>query len=158
MTKNKNPYTKQQREPEWDGSEVPQIVNNVNGKVTVLGTDGKASSYRNERSYKLAEATNRMAERLSATGKALEKRARSGLRMPTLQKTRSYSNSSYPGEVVDTSSSASNKNYRKIPKLPSFSKKLTMGNKMFRVPEEREDAIVDDPRQSSRSSRLAIRF
>lgn len=158
MTRNENPYTKHEKEPEWDGSEVPQIVNNVNGKVTVLATDGKASSYRNERSYKLAKATNRMAEKLSLTGKALENRARSGFRMPTLQKPGSDNNSSGSGKDADTSSGATTKNQRKFPKLPSFSKKLTMGNKMSRVREEREDTIVDDRRRSSRSSRLAIRF
>merc|ERR1712176_774872 len=93
MTRNENPYTKQQKEPEWDGSEIPQIVNNVNGKVTVLGTDGKASSYRDERSYKLANATYRFTQKLSSTGKCLEKRAVSGLRMPAFLSERDGSSS-----------------------------------------------------------------
>lgn len=158
MTRNENPYTKYQKEPEWDGSEVPQIVNNVNGKVTVLGTDGKASSYQNERSYKLAEATNRMVEKLSTTSKSLEKRAFSGLQMPALQKPKSSNNSSGSGKDADTKNNTTTKNHREIPKIFSFSKKMTMGSKKSRVQEEREETIVDDRHRSSRSSRLTIRF
>merc|ERR1712176_1041534 len=129
MTRNENPYTKQQKEPEWDGSEVPQIVNNVNGKVTVLGTDGTTSSYRNERSYKLANATNQIAEKLSSTGKALEKRAFSGFRMPALQKPRSDNNFSGNGKGTDTSTSTDVKKHRNMPKMPSFSKKVAISIK-----------------------------
>merc|ERR1712025_187111 len=132
-TRNENPYTKQQKQPEWDGSEVPQIVNNVNGKVTVLGTDGKASSYRNERSYKLVNTTNQIAEKLSSTGKALEKRVFSGFRMPALHKQRSDNISGSSGTGADTRSSTNVKSHRDILKMPSFSKQVTIGNKKFRV-------------------------
>ena len=142
MLKTENPYTKDQKEPEWDGSEVPQIVNNVNGRVTVLGTDGKASSYRNERSYKLADATNRMVEKLSSAGKTLEKKA-SGIRMPVLYKpTRSDTNSgsgrgSSNGGGKETKKSGTatataTKKELKVPKMPSFSKTKLMGNMKFR--------------------------
>merc|ERR1711976_206320 len=44
-----------QKQAEWDGSEVPQIVSG-DGSITVLGADGAAKSYKNEASYKSAEA------------------------------------------------------------------------------------------------------
>jgi len=129
MARNENPYTKQQKEPEWDGSEVPQIVNSTNGKVTVVGTDGKAFSYRDERSYKLANTANRIAEKLSSSGKAIEKRAFSGFRMPALQKPRIDNNCSGKGKFDDTNTSTAAKNHLKIPKMPSLSKKMTIGIK-----------------------------
>lgn len=124
MMKNDNPYTQAQKEPEWDGSEVPQIVNNVNGRVAVLGSNGAVSSYQNERTYKLVDATNRLTEKLSSAGKTIENRA-SALRMPVLQKP--WSNTKSSGSGND-----SGKNHRKLPKMPSFSKKKMTGNMNFR--------------------------
>lgn len=56
-----------QKGPEWDGSELPQVVNE-DGSIAVIESDGKNTSYRNERSYKSAEAVNRMAEITGITG------------------------------------------------------------------------------------------
>jgi len=83
----RNPYTKHQKQPYWDGSEVPQIVSGVDGSVTVLGSNGEASSYRNRRSYSVAQHPARIAEQ--------------GLRIPKPNRNSNRSRST--GTVEETS-------------------------------------------------------
>jgi hypothetical protein len=93
MAKGHNLYTKHQKQPDWDGSEVPQIVSGVDGTVTVIGADGKASSYKNEKSYKIAETKNRIAEHFSKTSQTVERKI-TGFWMPPLKRSGSKGTSS----------------------------------------------------------------
>lgn len=77
-----NPYTTDQDQPDWDGSEVPQIW--VDGSVTVLEADGKTYSYRNEKSYRIAEARNKVVEQCQTLGRSL-----SGFKLPKAKQSRS---------------------------------------------------------------------
>lgn len=58
-----NPYTKDQKQLDWDGSEIPQIVGG-DGSLIVVGNNGETSSYRSERSYKISDSKNRLAEKM----------------------------------------------------------------------------------------------
>lgn len=160
MPKGRNPYTTRQKHPEWDGSEVPQIVSGVDGTVTVLGTDGKASSYKNEKSYKIAESKNRMAEHLSKTSQTV-KRNITGFWMPPLKRSGSNSNSntkendchkeptSAPAKESPPDKHRKQRFGGKLPKMPSFSKNSTKPETMT--------TIVDDRRRSNHTS-LSIHY
>jgi len=78
----RNPYRQNQKQPDWDGSEVPQIVSGVDGSVTVLETNGDATRHINEKSYKLSEFGNRVSDQLGIERKP------SGFRSPTVSKGR----------------------------------------------------------------------
>jgi hypothetical protein len=158
MTKGRNPYTTRQKQPEWDGSEVPQIVSGVDGTVTVLGADGKASRYKNEKSYKIAESKNRMAEHLYKTSQTV-KRNINGFRMPPLKRSGSVSNTKENGShkeltLAPAKESAHIKHRRqrfggKLPKMPSFSKNSSKS--------ETKTTVVDDRRRSNHTS-LSIHY
>lgn len=69
--KEKNPYTKKQDVPEWDGCESPQIVNDSDGRVAIIEADGDASYYNCERSYARTKKAQATIDKLSTSTKAV---------------------------------------------------------------------------------------
>jgi hypothetical protein len=121
-----NPYTTDQDQPDWDGSEVPQIW--VDGSVTVLEADGKTSSYRNEKSYLIAEARNKVVEQCQTLGKSL-----SGFKLSKSKQSRGTNDvNSHKLQQTPANSPTKNKPRKqpfgkngalKFPKMSSFPKK-----------------------------------
>lgn len=113
--------TKNQKQAEWDGSEVPQIVNG-DGSITVLGADGASKSYKNEASYKSAEAVSRLAEITGIKIGSKNKSSRSHRSISTMSLS---SNGSMGSMSNNTSGTTKNNNSTEKPKKNRFGGKFS---------------------------------
>jgi len=63
----KNPYTQKQDTLERDWTNAPQIVNNENGRIAIVETDGQTTKYKNEAMYQISTTTNEIADQFKTT-------------------------------------------------------------------------------------------
>lgn len=113
--------TKNQKPGEWDGSEVPQIVNG-DGSITVLGADGASKSYKNEASYQSAKAVTRLAE---ITGIKIGSKSKSSRSHRSISTMSLSSNGSMGSMSNNTAGTTKNSSSSETPKKTRFGGKFS---------------------------------
>jgi len=155
----KNPYTQRQKEPEWDGCEVPQIVNDSTGRVAVLEANGEASHYRNERSHATTKRTQEVIEQVTNSTKAFGTKVSAsvsktsktiGTKIKEQRQTRNETN-----QQTYQQPTKSNKSW--LSKMPSMRTKKESNNygvvgTHYCDPDGKVQSLVEEQRRASRTS------